>query len=433
MDRYRLRDDGDAALSARMVVPKQSSSRLRKQRDMNLNALQELDETVASIGSHRGGGGAASWNDGDSVSQSSQSIATHEGHTIAHRSLIANMRDIKDMRGRSLPNPYVVGPRSVSSRRSIGSRASRASRRSSRKRGALERIVSMTLLETATSEDGGESHFLSMHEEASFSSVVTTEDILNDLVTVSTIVEHETKYSRENTSSSSSSASSSSHSGHVPKNPKSLLPNTSGDSGEGSYDAVDYVAPGPASTPIFFKLQKQAHQTIPEEESTVQHDDRHYVSPPTSPSRSQGSPTDPFSHLDTRESHSSSLWSSVERPQHPSPGPSPLRKEPRRTNGPMDPPAVEPKQLFQSTPAEDGFHSAPTDDTPIGASVKSFFQSQLDNHSEFPSDWNAEWTTFETSPFEASDASPSSVVDTFKKSIAHTASVDSGYGSKYSI
>ena len=380
-----------------------SRSRRRRGVDVNRNALQELDETVASIGSRRGD---KSWNDGDSVSQCSQSIATQEGHAQTHRGLIANMRDIKDMRGRSLPSPYMVGPRSISmsSRRSERSRTSRLSRRSNRKRNDLDRMISLTLLETATSEDGG-SHFLSIAEDASVCTVMTTDDILNDLVTVSTIVEHETRAQRESCSSPR---------GGVPKNPKPLLPDASGDSGEASaYDNVEYDAPRQSAAPVFFKLQKQVHQTIPEEDSPrAQHYHRHQP-----PGRNLSSPTDPFLNLEPRE-HQRRV--SMERPRHAS-SPSPDFRRPQ------DPPALSPKQLFeQPSLADEGF-PATTEDTPIGASVASFFQSQMDA----PSEWNSDWTTFDTSPFQGSDASPSSVIDnTF---IHQSASCDSGYGSKYSI
>ena len=381
-----------------------SRSRRRRGVDVNRSALQQLDETVASvasIGSRRGGD--TSWNDGDSVSQSSQSIATHDGHSQTHRTLIANMRDITDMRGRSLPNPYVVGPRSVSmcSRRSDRSRASRLSRRSNRKRDALERMISLTLLETATSEDG-ESQFVTMAEDASLGTVMTTEDILNDLVTISTIVEHETRAQREYCSSPL---------GSVPKNPKPLLPDASGDDPSEaslSYDNVDYAAPRQSAAPVFFKLQKQAHQTISEDDNPRS---QHYQHRPSSARRHvSSSPTDPFVNLETRENR---RWSTA----------SPVLRTPR------DPPAMSPKQLFERTSLTDECFPAATEDTPVGAAVASFFQSQMDA----PSEWNpSEWTTFEdTSPFRpGSDASPSSVVDSF---IRHAASTDSGFGSKYSI
>ena len=408
-NRYQFRQDHGASPLPPTMLGRKSSSR-RKRRDVNKDALQELDDTVASIGSRRGD---ASWNDGDSVSQSSQTIATHEGHSQTHRSLIANMRDIKDMRGRSLPNPYVVGPRSVSSRRSRGSRLSRRSSSGNRKRDALERMISLTLLETATSEDA-ESHFLSISEDTSYASAVTTDEILNDLVTVSTIVEQETRSYRSGSPETNSSFA---------KNPKSLLANASGDSGEESYDNVDYDAPR-TTKPIFFKLHKQAHQTIPEEDSP-----RH--SPGSPVNRSATSPVDPFSqNWDTRQIQNSNQWSTMERQRHVSP--KPYAPERRKT---LDPPAaLEPKQLFDPPSlADDGFPTQ-TEDTPIGASVASFFQSQMDAPSAFPSEWNKEWTTFETSPFVASDASPSSVVDNFKSTmIHHAASEDSGYGSKYSI
>lgn len=393
-----------------MMGKRRSSSRSRRRRgDVNQISLQELDETVLSIGSRRGD---TSWNDGDSVSQGSQSIATHEGHSQAHPNLISNMRDITDMRGRPLPNPYVVGPRSVSmsSRRSGRSGSSRLSRRSNRKRDALERMISLTLLETATSEDG-ESHFLSLAEDASHSSVVTTDDILSDLVTISTIVEQESWANRDSSGSPMNS---------VPKNPKPLLPNASGDSGEASScdDNVDYNAPRPSSAPVFFKLQKHAHQTIPEEECSraqhyhqQQHD--HFQHHQT-PHRNVSSPTDPFLNLDASGEHRRA------QPGH------------RR---PRDPPAVSPKQLFEQQPStltDEGFPATTTtEDTPVGASVTSFFRSQMDA----PTEWHAEWTPFEesASPFQGaslSDASPSSVVDPF---IQYAGSEDSGYGSKYSI
>jgi hypothetical protein len=398
MNRYRMRE---SQASMPSVGPKKSR---RKRRDVNPNALLELDETVASVGSHNRG---ASWNDGDSFSQSSQSIATHEGHST-HRSLIANMRDVKDMRGRSLQNPYVVGPRSVVSRQSMGSRHSRLSRRSAtrNKRDALERMIHRTLFETATLEEE-EPHFLpsTLSETVSISSVLTTDDILNDLVQVSTIVQHEVR-------------SRSPPQEGVSRHPKPLLhPNASGDSGDVSYDNVDYEAPSHRSIkPIFFKLHQQAQQTIPEDSEASQH---------TLPNRTLASPVDPFMNLEPRETKAN-VRVSMERPQLP-----PLRSSfgvypppmERRQSRPKDPPAsLQPKQLFAQKIAEDGFPADPPT-TPQDLAVETFFHSQMKADSE----WASEWTNFGSSPF-GSDSSPNSVRG-FKAAILASASE----GSKYSI
>jgi hypothetical protein len=267
-------------------------------------------------------------------------------------------------------------------------------------------MIHRTLLETATLEEE-EPFFLpsTLSETVSISSVVTTDDILNDLVQVSTIVQQEVR-SRSPLQEGAS------------KHPKPLLHhNTSGDSGDVSYDNVDYEAPSYRSIkPIFFKLHQQAQQTIPEEAEASQH---------TLPNRTLASPVDPFMNLEPRERRSN-LRVSGERAQRP-PQRSPIGvyapPTDRRQSRPKDPPAsFQPKRLFAQKIAEDGFPADPPT-TPQDLAVETFFHSQMKADSE----WASEWTNFGSSPF-GSESSPNSVRG-FKAAILTCASE----GSKYSI
>ena len=393
------------------TMPRRSTRRMR--RGARRNALQQLDDTVASVGSRQGDNDT--WNDGDSGSQCSQSVVTTDGdgNPTNHQDLIANMRDIKNMRGRSLPNSYIVGSRSVSS---MHSRASHRSLKAStrRKRLELERMICITLLETAASVDA-DSHFLCQanKEDTPSASMVSVNDILNDLVTTSAIVDQE-----------SLSHSPPSPGGHVPRYSRPLLHVTSAESDDPSFqDNVNFSATRTAK-PIFFKLQQQARQTIPESED----------SPRNRPSARTAN--HPRGTLNVKIENSR-IWNNMDRRLQVSPGP--FQPRPRHSS----PTTIEPKELFlEPSLTEDGFPVQSVDSSlnnDMTENALSLFQARTEERSRtqvpttFQEDWNAEWTTFDTSPFGTPGGSPNVVNDSLHPSVHATLSNDSGFGSKYSI
>lgn len=134
--------------------------------------LHELDQTVASVQSLYG---ETSTEDG-----SIQSLTTDFGHSVlTSRFLIKNMERLESG--------------SVRSGRTSGSRSSRGGRRSlssrsTRKRGSsLERVISQTILATASTVE--RAHFLV--EDSDKAAAPSTEDILNDLDLAHSVLESE--------------------------------------------------------------------------------------------------------------------------------------------------------------------------------------------------------------------------------------------------
>jgi hypothetical protein len=149
----------------------------RRSSKYSLRSLQELDETVASVGSkyqtpRRPG------EDDLSVGSCANTLVTSDGHAIyTHRNLIENMPQVK-RGGRSNESYSVKSQRTNPSNRSKKSRGSRLKRGNS-----LERTISRTILQTAAA--GVEAaHFLVRPEGNSSSGETPVDFILHDLVQV---------------------------------------------------------------------------------------------------------------------------------------------------------------------------------------------------------------------------------------------------------
>jgi len=178
--RFVMTEDPWEAVPA--VVWKAKGGRRKRFSGMcSVESLQELDDTVASVTrSYRSS--SRQGEEEDSISTSSQTIATQEGHNIyTHRNLIGNMQEMTKTR-HSLPKSYREG-RSMRSNKSKPSRSSRASsKKSRRKRGSsLERIVSKTILLTAT-RGADEAHFLVTSNGKRPVDTPSADFILKDLV-----------------------------------------------------------------------------------------------------------------------------------------------------------------------------------------------------------------------------------------------------------
>jgi hypothetical protein len=188
------------------------------------NSMQELDDTVVSIGKQQYRSPRRPGGEDDSVS--SQSIATHASHSIhTHRNLIDNMQEI-DPSDRLYSPAYFETPSActgrssrvsrrsactgrssrVSRRSACTGRSSRVSRRSGRSQGtrrkrglSLEREISKTILESAA---WGGTHFMATPEDKSaLHRLASTEFILQDLDLANSIIQSETSSTRSNDTS----------------------------------------------------------------------------------------------------------------------------------------------------------------------------------------------------------------------------------------
>jgi hypothetical protein len=184
--RFILDEDGQGiACPVPQLAAK--TTRRRKGRRSNkysLRSLQELDETVASVGksyqSPRRPG-----EDASSVGSCANTLVTSDGHAIyTHRNLIANMPQVKGG-GRSNELCSVHSHRTNLSNRSKKSRGSRLKRGSS-----LERTISRTILNTAAA-GVEEAHFLVRPEGNSSSGETPVDFILHDLDKVDNVIHSE--------------------------------------------------------------------------------------------------------------------------------------------------------------------------------------------------------------------------------------------------
>lgn len=157
----------------------------RRSSKYSRRSLQELDETVASVGSkyqspRRPG------DDDLSVGSCGNTLITSDGHAIyTHRNLIENMPQVK-RGGRA--NEFC----SVKSQRTNPSNRSKKSRGSRLKRGnSLERTISRTILQTAAA-GVAEAHFLVRPEGNSSSGETPVDFILHDLVQADNFIHSET-------------------------------------------------------------------------------------------------------------------------------------------------------------------------------------------------------------------------------------------------
>jgi hypothetical protein len=186
--RFILDEDGRGiAYPVNQVAGKTTQRRKGRRRSSkySLRSLQELDETVASLGSkyqtpRRPG------EDDLSVGSCANTLVTSDGHAIyTHRNLIENMPQVK-RGGRSNESYSVKSQRTNPSNRSKKSRGSRLKRGNS-----LERTISRTILQTAAA--GVEAaHFLVRPEGNSSSGETPVDFILHDLVQVDNFIHSET-------------------------------------------------------------------------------------------------------------------------------------------------------------------------------------------------------------------------------------------------
>jgi hypothetical protein len=186
-NRFILDEDGQGiAYPVHQVAGKTTQRRKgRRSSKYSLRSLQELDETVASVGSkyqspRRPG------EDDLSVGSCANTLVTSDGHAIyTHRNLIENMPQVK-RGGRSNELCSVKSQRTNPSHRSKKSRGSRLKRGSS-----LERTISRTILQTAAA-GVEEAHFLVRPEGNSSSGETPVDFILHDLVQVDNFIQSET-------------------------------------------------------------------------------------------------------------------------------------------------------------------------------------------------------------------------------------------------
>ena len=182
--KYRSRSSTRASRGDKKKV----SPRARK------SGLQELDETVASVEKSQRSSSRRSRADESSVG--SYTIATREGNSIyEHKNLIDNLQMMKKVGSTS----ELKQSKSTYSKRSRRSRTSRRSNRTS-----LERVVTDTILDSAT---WGGANFITTREEELSSKKLSAESILEDLDQASAIIESELRSTRSIRSSSRSTYS----------------------------------------------------------------------------------------------------------------------------------------------------------------------------------------------------------------------------------
>lgn len=176
------------------IYRSRTSTRVEKKKRPPRNrksSLQELDETIASAEQSQRSSSRRSRID-ESSSVGSYTIATREGHSIyEHKNLIDNLQMMNIG-----SNSELNLSRSSYSRRS---RQSRTSRRSNRNN--LERIVTDTLLDSASWSTGA--HFITTREDELSPKKLSTESILQDLDQASAIIENELGSTRSMRSSRS--------------------------------------------------------------------------------------------------------------------------------------------------------------------------------------------------------------------------------------
>jgi hypothetical protein len=405
MSRFVMeKDHGDVQLPAIILKKTKKGHRKTLSRTMDLQSLQELDDAVASVASgirhspHR--------RDDDDAISSSASIHTHDSFPGGHRKVIDSIpRTELNARNRL---SYLYGRGSTSVASSCRSRRSNAStRRSRRKRGdSLERLISLTILETSVNwrKDGSGSWVGNSVESSK--TAVSTNDILSDLVQADTILEHEM-----------SSCISASFSGEdetkqmMPVN--NLLPTVLSDDGESEDLDIDIQPPiqqgskTVSSPPIFFKLNPgNSRRSIGTTASA-------------SATHTYTSSEDPFKLLDEQDAYSSVLWSTSEE-NGGSRSKSPTKDQEQKLRG-----AVR-SQYDSSNGSKTDIKPSVTDDgfpfdssTLINQPVDSFFGSDwatFDSNDVFNS-------TAENKDTE-SNASPSSIADFDQKSRRSTRSVE---------
>jgi hypothetical protein len=187
--RYMMDESGGNALNRHVKT--------RKTKNFN-QSMQELDDTLVSIGKQQYRSPRRPGGEDDSVS--SQSIATHESHSIhAHRHLIDNMPEM-DLSDRLHSPAYGETQSAWTGRSSRVSRISGRSQGTRRKRGlSLERVISETILESAA---WGGAHFMvTLEDKSVLHSLASTEFILQDLDQANSIIQSETSSTRSNDAS----------------------------------------------------------------------------------------------------------------------------------------------------------------------------------------------------------------------------------------
>jgi hypothetical protein len=183
--RFILDEDGvGIAYPVNQVAGKVTQRRRKGRRSSkySLRSLQELDETVASVGSKYQSPRRPGEDDLSSVGSCANTLVTSDGHAIyTHRNLIENMPQVK-RGGRSNELYSVKSQRTKTSNRSKKSRGSRLKRGNS-----LERSISRTILQTAAA--GVEAaHFLVRPEGNSSSGEIPVDFILHDLVRIDNLI-----------------------------------------------------------------------------------------------------------------------------------------------------------------------------------------------------------------------------------------------------